>query len=97
MPVASLGIVRLDNGFETRSWDQLVHSAQKFFLAGLAALVAGLAVRECKLLIHPMRLRSCAVSIISCGGFDYAFLGIPAARLRKVAIGFYSWIFSNAG
>ena len=44
--------MRLDDGFETRPRDQLVHSAQKLFLAGLTALVAELAVRECKLLIH---------------------------------------------
>ncbi len=50
--VSSLGIVRLDNGFETRPRDQLVHSDQEFLLTCLTALVAELAVRECKLLIH---------------------------------------------
>jgi hypothetical protein len=50
--ITGFGIVRLDNGFETCPWNQLVHSTQEFFLAGLTALVAELAVRECKLLIH---------------------------------------------
>ena len=71
--VSSLGIVRLDNGFETRPRDQLVHSDQEFLLTCLTALVAELAVRECKLLIHLMRPRSCAVSIIPCGGLDHTF------------------------
>lgn len=44
--------MRLDDGFEVRPRDQLVHSAQELLLAGLAALVAELAVRVCRLLIH---------------------------------------------
>lgn len=37
---------------KTRPWDQLIHSAQEFLLAGLTALVTELAVSECKLLVH---------------------------------------------
>lgn len=61
--ISSLGIVGLDNSFETRPWNQLVHSAQELLLTGLTALVAELAVGECKLLIHLMRPRSCAVRL----------------------------------
>ena len=44
--------MRFDDVFETRPGDQLVHPAKELLFTGLAALVAELAVRECKLLIH---------------------------------------------
>ena len=82
--MAGLGVMRFDNVFETCLGDQLVHPAQELLLAGLTALVAELAVGECKLLIHHMRPRSCAASIVSCGGLDHVAVTGRSCVVAKV-------------